>query len=115
MKSRNNKNYLGKLRYDLLCFATIDEVVAVLSDGVDEYGDWNWLTDSTVDDIPLYKAALMRHMSAYMQGERIDPKSSKPHMAHIMCNAMFINELERKFGLIPTNLSLGKLKEKVCK
>ena len=33
--------------------------------------------------------SMMRHQIALMAGEEIDPESGKPHIGHIMANAMF--------------------------
>ena len=41
-----------------------------------------------------YKAALIRHLLAHSQGEKLDPESGLPHLAHALCNAAFIYELD---------------------
>ncbi len=75
-----------KLRYDLLPFDVIDELVKDLTYGAAKYEANNWQKV----DASRYKAALMRHMSAYMQGEEIDKESGLPHIVMVMCNAMFL-------------------------
>ena len=75
-----------KLRYDLLPFDVIDELVKDLTYGAKKYEENNWQKV----DAKRYRAALMRHFSAYMQGEEIDKESGLPHIVMVMCNAMFL-------------------------
>jgi len=42
--------------------------------------------------------ALLRHLSALLNGERIDPESGKPHSAHILANALFLAEIDLTKG-----------------
>lgn len=79
----------GKERWDLLPFAPIEEVVRVLTHGAKKYGDNNWRKV----DISRYKAALMRHVSAMMKGKWVDSESGLSHVAHAICNLIFIKEL----------------------
>ena len=96
------KQDAGKLRYDLLPFDAVDEVVRVLTYGISKYPDpkENWRVNSSEEDIKRYEAALLRHMSSYMQGENEDPESHLPHMAHIATNALFIIALRKKYGTL---------------
>ena len=79
-----------KLRYDLLPFEAIDEVVKVLNYGVKRYGANTWQNVES----ERYVAALLRHISAWRQGEKNDEESGLPHLSHILCNAMFLVYLE---------------------
>jgi hypothetical protein len=90
----------GKLRYDLLPFDAVDKVVEVLTYGIKKYplSEENWRVNSSKEDISRYEAALLRHMSSHMQGDKIDEESGCSHMAHIACNALFIIVLEAKYG-----------------
>jgi hypothetical protein len=72
--------------YSLVPFAAFDEVVKVLTYGAKKYDRHNW---RHVEDIR-YQAALMRHFSAYMQGERNDPESNINHLAHMACSVLFL-------------------------
>jgi hypothetical protein len=57
----------------------LDEVVKRFTHGAAKYAPGNWKTvDNAVDR---YSSALMRHYSAYRQGEREDPEA--PGMTHI--------------------------------
>jgi hypothetical protein len=69
----------GKLRYDLVPMDAFDEVVKRFTHGAIKYAPNNWQkVDGAVER---YSAALMRHYSAYRQGERRDPDA--PGLSHI--------------------------------
>lgn len=109
----------GKLRYDLLPFDAVDEVVEVLTYGINKYPkpEENWRQNSTKEDIKRYEAALLRHMSDLMQGKVIDvgtldkPGSGLPHIAHIATNALFIIALQKKYGCYDGKTSHGIIGE----
>ncbi len=89
----------GKLRYDLMPFDALDKVAEILTYGIKKYPkpEENWRVNSTKEDIPRYKAALLRHYSSMAQGEVFDAESGLPHMAHIATNSLFIIALEEKY------------------
>lgn len=93
------KQDLGKLRYDLVPFDAIDEVVKVLNYGITKYPEprENWKVNSRKVDIARYEAALLRHMSSHMQGELMDSESELPHIAQVATNALFIIALRKKY------------------
>ena len=78
----------GKLRYDLLPFSVIDELVNILTFGAAKYGDNNWQNVEGFDR--RYFAAAMRHLSAYAQGEIFDKESGELHLSHALTNIMFL-------------------------
>jgi len=88
-----------KADYSLVPFAALDEVVKVLTYGAKKYDRNNW---RHVDAIR-YQAALMRHFSAYMQGEQCDPETNINHLAHMACSVLFLLakdlETEVPFGI----------------
>ena len=103
------KQDLGKLRYDLLPFDAVDEVVGVLTYGIKKYPkpEENWRVNSSQEDIKRYEAALLRHMSEYMQGNEIDEESGLPHIAQVATNALFIIALRKKYEcLVKPKLTL---------
>ena len=78
----------GKLRWDLIPYGTLTQVVKVLTFGSLKYDDNNW---QKVDNPRnRYYAAMMRHIDVWWHGERIDPESDIHHLAHAICCAMFL-------------------------
>lgn len=89
MEGRKEKE--GKPDWTLLPFAPIEEVVEVLTMGANKYSRDNWLNVSQLD----YEAAAFRHLSKHMQGVENDKESGHSHLAHAICNLLFVAELER--------------------
>jgi hypothetical protein len=83
----------GKLRWDLLPMECVEDVVKILSFGSAKYGDSNWQNVTPFED--RYFAALMRHLVAFRKGEKIDPESGLSHLAHAMCNVIFLSWNEK--------------------
>ena len=82
----------GKDRWDLLDFSALRDVVQVLTFGAKAHGDNNWKKVPNAKE--RYFAALMRHVTAWRTGELTDSETGKSHMAHIICNAMFLMALD---------------------
>ena len=83
----------GKLRWDLLPMECIEDVVKILSFGSTKYGDNNWQNVTPFEE--RYFAALMRHIVSWRNGEKIDPESGLSHLAHAMCNIVFLSWNEK--------------------
>lgn len=86
----------GKPPWDVVPFEVLDELVKILNVGVKKYGKpsgWQHVEDME----NRYFAALMRHLSAYRQGEHTDPESGELHISHALCNVVFLvwKELEK--------------------
>lgn len=87
----------GKAPWDVVPFECLDELVKILNYGVKKYGKPSgWQHVENMED--RYFAALMRHLSAWRQGERIDPESGELHLSHALCNVVFLvwKELQEK-------------------
>lgn len=82
----------GKLRWSLVDFPSLEDMVKVLEFGANKYSDNNWKKGLKTTEII---ESMMRHMVAYLNGENIDPESNLPHTGHIMCNAMFLAYMTR--------------------
>lgn len=54
----------------------------VLKLGADKYGVYNWRESDGIK-ATTYAAALLRHVTQFMDGEDIDEESGKSHLAHI--------------------------------
>lgn len=82
------KNDIGKLRYSLLPWSALREVVAVLEAGSRKYSDDNW---KIVPDAPRrYLDAALRHLIAYASGEKQDPETGRSHLAHCAACCLFM-------------------------
>lgn len=77
----------GKLQWSLLPFGPLSDVVKVLMFGAKKYAPDNW---KKVEPPSRYGDAAMRHLIAYLEGEKIDPESGLPHLAHLVCCALFL-------------------------
>jgi hypothetical protein len=92
METKLDKDDAHKLRWDLLPLDLVKEAVKGITFGANKYGPNNWR--QVQDGIDRYYSALMRHIVAYRSGEQLDPDSGLTHLAHAMCNLIFLHELE---------------------
>lgn len=88
------KNDGKKPRWSLLPKGTVEQVIAVLEFGAAKYQVDNW---QHVDDPERrYYDAAMRHLEAWWRGEKDDPESKLPHLAHAVCCLLFLMWFHRK-------------------
>jgi len=91
MNSSNGMKFdQDKPDYSLVPFGALDEVVKVLTHGAKKYDRFNW----EKVDAERYKAAALRHISAYMQNEKYDPETGINHMAHAICSLLFLTQFD---------------------
>lgn len=84
----------GKTPYELIDWKAIEELAEILQFGANKYGPNNW---QQLDNAPdRYFSATMRHLLAYRSGESVDPETGRSHLAHLLCNVMFLRHFERK-------------------
>lgn len=87
--SEGQKFDQGKLQYDLIPFECLDELAKILTYGAVKYGKPSgWQYVEHMED--RYFAALLRHLSAYRQGEKRDAESGHLHLSHALCNIVFL-------------------------
>jgi hypothetical protein len=82
---RYNKN---KLKWSLVHFKSLEPMVQVLQFGAKKYKPWNWskgLYWSEIID------SIIRHLTAFKEGEDIDKESKLPHIGHLLANLMFLS------------------------
>jgi len=77
-----------KERWDLLPWICIQEVVKVLTFGCVKYSDNNW--QQVEDPRKRYFSAAHRHLYAWARGYEKDDQSKLPHLAHAVCNLLFL-------------------------
>lgn len=77
----------GKRRFSLLPWAQVSAIVDVLEFGARKYEVDNWQRVPNATE--RYANAAMRHVIARLEGERTDPESGLPHLAHACCCLLF--------------------------
>jgi hypothetical protein len=81
-----------KNRLDLLPVVAIERTGWVLTYGAQKYAPDNW---RKVEGWRWrYFGALLRHLFAWKRGEKLDPESGHPHLAHAACCVLFMLELD---------------------
>jgi hypothetical protein len=85
-ESKKNDIADDKLRWELLPLNLIKEVVKVYHFGAKKYAPNTW--QELENGYDRYKAAMLRHIVAHEEGERIDKESKLPHLAHAAWNAL---------------------------
>jgi len=93
MATLGKKYDAGKPRWDLLPLEPIKAVVDVLTFGAKKYAPNNWKKVARPRE--RYYAALQRHLYAWRLGEKKDPESGLPHLAHALCCLVFLAWFER--------------------
>ena len=78
-----------KPRMDLLSTKALIQVAKVMGMGAKKYGDSNWRGGLAWSRVI---GAALRHLTAFNDGENIDPESGLSHIAHLSCCAMFLLE-----------------------
>lgn len=83
------KHDTGKLRWDLLPWGEVEQIVKVLNYGLEKYGkEDSWQEVERGES--RYFAACMRHLVLWSKGEYLDSESGLPHLAHAACNILFL-------------------------
>jgi len=72
-------------RYDLIPWDQMDEVARVYGKGAEKYDDRNWELGV---DLSLNFAALHRHLSAFWNGQSVDPETECHHLAAVVFHAL---------------------------
>jgi len=77
----------GKLRYDLVDPIAMREIVKVLTQGAEKYGDRNW--EKGLGWMGVI-ASCKRHLAEFELGHDIDKESGLLHLAHAVANLMYL-------------------------
>jgi hypothetical protein len=77
----------GKAPWHLLPFDAVRCIVAVLAFGAGKYAERNW--EQGMDWSRVF-GALMRHLTAWWEGERKDPETGMSHLWHAGCCVLFL-------------------------
>lgn len=93
-RAKGQKFDSGKLQWHLLDMSLLEDTVKVLMVGAKKYSPNNW---QLVEDAKeRYYNAAMRHLTAWKRGEKLDPDDRLPHLAHLMCNVIFLTYFDKK-------------------
>ena len=84
----------GKLKWTLLPFRAINEVLEVLAFGAKKYAADNWKI--VPEARTRYVDAAFRHLSDWHLKERLDGETGKSHLAHAVCCLLFLLWFEQE-------------------
>lgn len=85
---------VGKIRHDLISPTAMNELAKVLTFGANKYEANNWRKGMKWSRVI---GSLKRHLNAIENGEDNDPETGLLHIAHVMCNAMFLTDYYKIF------------------
>lgn len=89
MKNNEGVKYdNGKPQWRLLPWSGVSQVVDVLTFGATKYAPDNWKYVPNAEE--RYIDAALRHLTAYVQGEKKDLETGKSHLAHCICCLLFL-------------------------
>lgn len=88
--NRYNKN---KTRWSLLPWDAIERVILVYQFGAKKYSDRNWEQGLSYSDT---FESLMRHITAWYNGEQVDPESGLSHLLHAAFNILALITFETR-------------------
>jgi len=91
--SEKDKQTAGKARYSLLCWDAIEGLVSIR-----EYGCKKYPSPTSWRNVEKQKYidAAMRHIVELQKGNYFDHESKLHHADHVMCNMMFISQLDKE-------------------
>jgi len=90
------KHDATKPKWNLLPLKQVEHITSVLTFGAQKYeaGGWRHVDDAT----NRYFAAALRHLTAWQTGEKLDPESGLPHLAHAACCLIFMMWFDDKLA-----------------
>lgn len=77
-----------QLSYILSCDIAMEGLTRVMEFGAQKYARDNWKKGLDPREI---QDSLLRHLTAYHNGEVCDPESGLPHIDHVLFNAMALS------------------------
>lgn len=80
-------NY-GKPQLSFIPLNLMEDCARVFEYGANKYARNNWQKG---DNLTSLIDSLLRHISKLQEGEYMDEESKLPHLGHIMCNVLFMN------------------------
>ena len=89
---RKSSESAAKPRLELVPWAAVSDIAAVLTFGAAKYDANNWCRGARWGR---YFAALLRHLFAWWRGENLDQETGLSHLAHAGCCLLFLMEYQR--------------------
>lgn len=86
------KNKMAKPRFNLVPANAHLNIVKILEYGATKHGPHAWRKYP----IGAFVNAIARHLNAIQRGEWVDDETGLPHVAHISCSCMFLDEIAAK-------------------
>jgi hypothetical protein len=83
----------GKPRFDLLPPEFLEDTAKVLTFGAMKYQPRNWEKGMAWGRV---FGAMMRHMWSWWRGQKLDPETGLPHLAHAACCVAFLMAFEAR-------------------
>lgn len=83
-----------KGKWSLVPTGVMTDVVDVLTKGAQKYAPDNW--KHVPEARTRYYDALLRHTTAWWEGEQLDPETGNSHLSHAICCLMFLHWLEQQ-------------------
>lgn len=84
----------GKAPVHLLPPMPLKATAEVWGFGAQKYESWNWARGMPWS-VPY--ACAMRHLMAWYEGEDLDPESGLPHLDHVACNIMMLQQYRETY------------------
>lgn len=87
--TKADRSNAGKtqLSYMLDAEVAMKGMCDVFTFGAEKYSRGNWKSGFPENEI---MDSMLRHLTAYANGEVLDPESGLPHIDHVTCNAVFL-------------------------
>lgn len=83
----------GKLKYSIFPDSVLRDIIKIMMFGAKKYGMDNW---KLCEDNTRYYDALRRHLDDWRNEDYYDKESGEPHLAHALCNLVFLHYLEEQ-------------------
>jgi|FLMP01.1.fsa_nt_emb hypothetical protein len=85
----------------------LHECAWVAKSGAAKYGAYNWRLAYV--ESQTYVGAIMRHLTAWQDGEDLDPESGQTHLAHVAMSCAILIDAQ-DFGTLKDNRPPSKIK-----
>lgn len=85
-----------KPKLQLIPTHALNEAARVFSFGASKYGENNWRSDISKYPWTRHYGSIMRHLTAWNDGEDLDPESGLSHLSHAMTQMMILLQVVKE-------------------